>query len=300
MTEMKDAKDVEGNNAEQKKYNTKTRFFGQRFALTIHGQRQSDYTKLVDFFNTQEVRLACIAREFGKNKIHPHLQVYFELDKRQAMKERIEAILGHEGFHLEVAKGSTSSNVNYVYAVDKVYEGGFVLYNKNCIVPERYDITVSEFWNNIQLRTFQKEILGLVSKPSDRRTIFYFWEEEGNMGKTILAEYLHIFHGAIITGGKSEDMKHAISRWTEITGVNPVIIIVDAARSDKLNADSCKALEAIKNGLFFDGKYESAMAHSFVKPHILIFSNFPPVKEFFSDDRWKIGKINKDYSLTWE
>ena len=276
---------------------------GQRFVLDIHGQHQTDFEKLTAFFETDAVRCACIAKEFGKNKVHPHWQVYFELPK-ESLKIRTELIeiLGHEGFHVEKARGSKEANVAYVYAVDKPHEAGFVEYAKNVAVPLRYQPEKSAFWRNIILRPFQKAIVEMVKQPYDRRKICWIYEETGNTGKTIISEYLHIFHGAVITGGSESDMKHAISRWSEIVNADPTIIIIDLARSDSFNASSAKGIESIKNGLFFDGKYESAMVHAFIKPHVFVFSNQSPVayKSFFSDDRWIVFRIKTDLSLGHE
>ena len=77
-----------------------------------------------------------------------------------------------------------------------------------------------------------------------------------------MCKYLHLHHGAIVTGGSAADMKHAITRWQEITGHFPITIIVDVARSDCLKETSMKAIESIKNAMFFSGKYESAMINS--------------------------------------
>lgn len=274
-------------------------YYGQRFVLTIHGQHKADYEKLVAFFDTDLVRSACIAREFGKHKIHPHWQVFFILNERKGMKDKMEEILGHDNFHIELANATDKACIAYVYAVNKSYEGGFVDYNKNCSIPWNYNPAPVQFWNALQLKPFQQEIVDIAKSEYHRRHIYYFYEPKGNVGKTILAEYLHIYYGAIITGGKPEDMKHAVARWEEITGTDPVIIIVDVARSDTLDVGACKAIESIKNGLFFDGKYESAMAHAFPKPHIFIFSNKPAERSYFSDDRWKIARIENDY-LVWE
>ena len=269
----------------------KNQYKGQRFMLTVHGQHKEDFEALKAFFDTDFVKCAAIAKEFGANKIHPHWQVYFEITDRMDFKKRMTEILGHSDFHLEVAKATQASCANYIYAVDKNYEAGFVGYNKNLPIPRRYKNGPAQFWDKIVLKPFQKEILEIATSFPNRRDIYYFFEEKGNTGKTIIAEYLHIYHGAIITGGSASDMKHAVSRWQEVTGNDPTIIIVNVARSDSLNQESCKALESIKDGLFFDGKYESAMAHSFEKPHILIFSNRRPETSFFSEDRWKIFQI---------
>ena len=294
-----DRKPIEDQGEQRKPKVDKNPYRGQRFMLTVHGQHKTDFELLKAFFDTDFVKCAAIAKEFGANKIHPHWQVYFEITEQLDFKKRMTEILGHSDFHLEVAKATQASCSNYIYAVDKNYEAGFVEYNKNLPIPRRYKSEAAQFWHNFVPKHFQKEILEIATSLPNRRDIYYFFEEKGNTGKTIIAEYLHIYHGAIITGGNSADMKHAISRWQEITGSDPVIIVVNVARSDSLNQESCKALESIKDGLFFDGKYESAMAHSFTKPHVLIFSNKAPELSFFSEDRWKIFQIVDEKLQKW-
>lgn len=100
-----------------------------------------------------------------------------------------------------------------------------------------------------------------------------------------------------MTGGKAEDMKHAVARWREICGHYPVMIIVDIARADKPTKDSYKALEALKNGIFFSGKYESGMVNSYGSPHVFVFANFEPEWEYFSQDRWKVYEIINHHPL---
>ena len=271
------------------------KFRGQRWCVTLDGWDKAEFNALKAYFETDAVRCAVIAQESGKNKCHPHWQIYFELEERvQNVRTVLKEILGHERAHIEAAKGTKAENVSYVYGVNKVYEGGFVRYTKNVEEPKLWQKArknIVKFWDNFVPRPFQQEIIDMVQEEPDRRTIHWFWESKGQAGKTVLAEYLHIFHAAIITGGSSADMKHAISRWTEITNKEPRILIVDICRTDNFRKDGAKAIESIKNGLFFDGKYESAMAHAFVKPHVLCFANEAPDKNLLSEDRWKIFKI---------
>lgn len=268
---------------------------GQRFSITVHGQRKIDFENLTKFFDSDEVRCACISKEFGEHKIHPHWQVYFELNDRvQNGRNLITEVLGHEEAHIELAVGTKEANVAYVYGVDKHYEIGFVEYAKNVQVPLRYSSRAADFWANFVPRPFQRDIIKLAKNPEwEDRLIYWFYEPRGNTGKTKLSEYLHIFHGAIITGGKAEDMKHAVTRWQSIAKQNPTIIIVDMARSDSFDSSSARGVENIKNGLFFDGKYESAMTHSVVKPHVFVFSNDSPEphRKLFSEDRLKVFEI---------
>lgn len=277
------------------KENKPNKFRGQRFCVTINGQKKEDFDRIVEFFDTDAVSCACISKEFGQNKIHPHWQVYFELEKRvQNGRILISEVLDHEEAHIEVAVRSKQECVEYVYGVGKLYEVGFVEYAKNIKVPRRYSSQAADFWRNFKPRPFQQQIIDIAKNEVwEDRLIYWFFEPKGNTGKTKLAEYLHIFHGAIITGGKAEDMKHAVSRWQQIAKACPAIIIADVCRSDSFNESSAKGIESIKNGLFFDGKYESAMLHSVKKAHVFVFANVSPkdYMNFLSADRWKIYEI---------
>ena len=269
---------------------------GKRFTLVVHGQRCEDFAKLVAFFNTDAVTCAVVAREFGRYKIHPHWQCYYELAKETiAVRRDLVGVLGHDEFHVEKARGTARANIKYVYAAvssGKYWEIGFVEYSKGCEVPPEClgrHASVVNFWRNWQPRPFQRELTDIVLSEDDDRLIYWIYETVGNTGKTKLAEYLHIFHGAIVTGGSSSDMKHAVKRWQEIAGHYPMIILVDVARSDRFTQTSAKALEAIKNAFFFSGKYESGMAHARDKPQVIVFANRAPKLSNFSSDRWKVA-----------
>lgn len=288
-------------------------YSGKRFSMTLHGQRKTDLRKLKNFFDGKfrypevanemprsvpEVIKAVVSKEFGKNKIHPHWQVYFELSDMWRMKGHMTEILGHNDFHLERTIGTEAQNVRYVFGIEKPYEIGWIVYQKNILVPWDYDPSACKFWKNFKLLEWQSQLVPLlIKKDVDRREIIYIFDQHGNTGKTILSEYLHIFHSAIITGGKDADMKHAIARWQEITSKCPTIIIVDIARSS--TSPEYSGIESIKNGLFFSGKYESAMLHSVKKANIVVFSNFPPQTKNLSEDRWKIGEI-VDNKIIWQ
>lgn len=188
-------------------------------------------------------------------------------------------MLGHDEFHLEKARGTQRACVKYVYGIGKYWEIGFVEYNKECPVPVEYSsraFRAVDFWRNWQPRPFQRDLIDIVLSEEDDRSIYWIYEPVGNTGKTKLAEYLHIYHGAIVTGGSSSDMKYAVKRWQEIAGHYPMIIVVDVARSDRFTLNSAKALEGIKNAFFFSGKYESGMAHARDKPQVVVFSNRKP------------------------
>lgn len=70
------------------------------------------------------------------------------------------------------------------------------------------------------------------------------------------------------------------------------IYIFDFARTVE-NFVSYEALETIKNGIYFSGKYESKTVVRNC-PHVLVFSNFLPHMESLSLDRWNITEIKKE------
>ena len=125
-------------------------------------------------------------------------------------------------------------------------------------------------------------------EPNDR-TIYWFWEQTGNVGKTSFAKYTAVHSGSLIVSGKGNDMKYGIIKYKEKHGVAPRIVIIDIPRSIK-DYVSYSGIEEIKNGLFFCGKYESDMC-VFNSPHVICFSNSPPDTSKFSKDRWCIYEI---------
>ncbi len=68
-------------------------------------------------------------------------------------------------------------------------------------------------------------------------------------------------------------------------------IIWDIPRSSKGNV-SYATLEAVKNGLICNTKYETGVK-VFNPPHVIVFANFPPDDESqLSADRWHIISLD--------
>lgn len=84
------------------------------------------------------------------------------------------------------------------------------------------------------------------------------------------------------TGGKHTDVFHAYGGQS--------IAIFDFPR-DSEEFVCYGVIEALKNGIFFSPKYTSEVKR-FDIPHVLIFSNFLPSFDKFSEDRWCLFKIS--------
>lgn len=132
---------------------------------------------------------------------------------------------------------------------------------------------------------WQLEIMNIIEQKTDPRTVYWFWEPNGNVGKSQLCKYLVVKHNALMLTGKANDMYHMISKYPE----KRELMIFDIPRSAK-DYVSWGAIEQCKNGLVFSGKYDSCQV-VFNVPHIICFANQLPDTRQLSADRWKIIDI---------
>lgn len=124
----------------------------------------------------------------------------------------------------------------------------------------------------------------LVNEPDDRKILWY-WSEEGNVGKSVFTKHLVVNKGAtFLSKGKYSDIINVIYK-SDIGK----IVVIDLPRNNG-NKVSYDALEAIKNGLICNTKFETGFK-MFEAPHIVVFANEYPETEKLSEDRWDIYKI---------
>lgn len=143
----------------------------------------------------------------------------------------------------------------------------------------------------VELKPFQKEIVELTNKEPDKRTIHWYWDSQGGTGKSTLARDLAMMKKALYVSGKASDIKYAVAEYVEEEG-DPQMVIVDVPRSSE-GYVSYQALECLKNGIFFSGKYESKQV-IFNRPHVVVFANFPPDRQKMSADRWHVVNIGHE------
>lgn len=154
------------------------------------------------------------------------------------------------------------------------------VYSSNDLKPIK---VISEFSD------WQKKCIDIIKNEPDDRSIYWFYENSGNFGKTKLAKYICTNYNAITVSGKSADVKCGIALHKKNTGLYPDIVIFDIPRCN-INYLSYEALEKVKDGLFFSGKYESGMIIMNC-PHVIVFANEEPAYELLSTDRWKVTKL---------
>lgn len=129
------------------------------------------------------------------------------------------------------------------------------------------------------LRQWQKDIITIITSPTDERKINWVVDVVGGKGKTWLAKYIiNEYKAAYFTNAKTADVAYAYN------GEN--ICIFDLCRSSE-DLINYQIIEMIKNGLVFSSKYASSLK-VYQNPHVVVFSNFAPNRSKLSDDRWNI------------
>lgn len=195
-----------------------------------------------------------------------HLQGFVKFAVKCRPLEKIKST----DIHWEVQKASDEDNVNYCKKDGKVFTNMEEHKPVKTLKPE-------------QLYDWQKKIVKIIEKEPDDRTIHWFYEREGNAGKTTFCKYLSIKYGAIPLEGKKNDILFCAATFASN------IYVWDLERSME-EFVSYGAIEKIKNGYYMCAKYESKPIIR-NPPHIFIFANFKPDVDKLSADRWNINKI---------
>lgn len=153
---------------------------------------------------------------------------------------------------------------------------------------ELKELVRNEVYSNITWKPWQQEVVDLCSGPVHNRKIYWYYERTGNVGKSFLAKFLCLQDGTIICSGKAADVFNQVNATIE-SGQRPTLVIVDCPRTC-LDFLSYTAIECLKNGLLYSGKYEGGVC-IFPVPTVICFANEAPKREKLSADRWSVSRI---------
>lgn len=123
------------------------------------------------------------------------------------------------------------------------------------------------------------------------RTIWWIHDEEGGAGKSIFIRHLFCSiarKNMIVSSGNMNDTACAIANHIEETKGGPSIVCFSYPRAQ--GTYHYAAMEQVKDGLFFSGKYVSQTL-CFFPPFVIVFSNGVPDQSKLTPDRWIIKHI---------
>ncbi len=259
--------------------NTKTKpTRSRKWCFTLNNYTDEEYTSITNYCKKSKLTY-CIGKELGKDKKTPHLQGYIEY-KNPVSFNTLKKLLPKA--HIEKARGTKAQNFDYCSKDGKA--------EKSLTFQETLDkMILEDEYSNIQWKPWQQEILNILETKPDSRTIHWYWDSSGNIGKSYITKYIDIKHDIIIADGKKDNIFNQVKLHMEAKKI-PRIIILDIPRHN-LEYINYGVLEQLKNGLIYSGKYEGGKCR-FPYPHIIIFANSPPIKHKLSLDRWKITDLN--------
>lgn len=133
-------------------------------------------------------------------------------------------------------------------------------------------------------RGWQKTLIERIPTMESRK-VYWYYEPDGNVGKSAICKYLCVRHDALLISGKGSDVKSAIHSMKN----KPKLILMDIPRSSEKYV-SYATLEEVSNGCFFSGKYEGGMV-LMEEPVLVCFANAEPDYGMMSVDRWEVTRI---------
>lgn len=214
----------------------------------------------------------------------PHIQGYI-YSANQISQSTLKEVLPRA--HLLKAKGNKKQNIKYCSK-----EGNYVTnFSKNLLPTKTRRERLLAKYEQVTWRPWQRDLLECIDAEPDSRTVHWFWEEKGNVGKSFLARYIVLKYDAIIAEGKTADISNQMNTWLQANPDKdgPAVVVIDVPRCG-MNVVNYHAIEKLKNGLLYSGKYEGGVC-VFDPPHVVVFANCAPTCESLSLDRWKINHI---------
>lgn len=242
---------------------------GLRWCLTLNNYTKKEISSIVLKFKPIAHKWI-IGKEVGELGT-PHLQGFV----RFKTKRRPKSVIDNIRIHWEGAKGTDKENYDYC-SKDGDIASEFGWPRPIKIISPNYP--------------WEQDILKIIAKEPDERTIYWYWSEKGNVGKTAFCKYLTVKHKAIALSGKGSDVRNGIVEYSKKEGDTPELVVFPIPRSYDCDYLSYESIENIKDMYFYSGKYEGGMICG-NSPHLFVFANSEPNYCKLSEDRWAVVEI---------
>lgn len=247
----------------------------RKWHLVLNNYTDEEYKILSEHF-IQKGWTYVIGKEIGEENKTPHLQMFVEHKNAISFKYLKKL---NSRMNIRKARGNKEQNFQYCSK-----DGDFIT-NIKMRRPVKDPLKGKTY------KPFQEEIINIINTEPDDRVIYWYWEPDGNVGKTTLAKHICLKekNRTLFLGGKGSDIKYGVKSFIDNKENDLNTCIFHFTRSIE-NYISYEALESIKDGIFYNSKYESGMV-LFNSPHVICFANYEPDTSKLSNDRWVIKKL---------
>lgn len=143
------------------------------------------------------------------------------------------------------------------------------------------------------LFTWQHDLVQKIKGEPDDRKITWIVNNGGGIGKTQLAKHLCLsYPGEVLyVNGAGADVRYGVTKFIEDGGhLRTCIFGFTKSMESRV---SYEALEQVKDGIFYNTKFESKMV-IYDPPHVIVFSNWLPDRSKLSADRWDVIVIDTE------
>jgi len=260
--------------------NTLLRSRARHWSFTLNNYSDLEYCTILSYLIAKKYTY-CIGKEVGENGT-PHLQGFISF-KNPISFNTIKKLIPKA--HIEKCIGNQTQNFDYCSK-----DGDFVT---NIVCKKEVNVHMKDV---IVPRDWQIEIIDIIEKTPNARTINWICDTKGNMGKTTLCDYIISTYKDVMyfTGGKASDITSQVL-LDQQEGNEIKLCLFDFCRSTE-GFISYNALEALKNGLINSPKYKGGSLRLAWNPTIIVFANFKPDKKKLSQDRWRIIDLDETSS----
>lgn len=257
--------------------NTDSSTRARAWCMTLNNYSNEEFVFLTQHFEKKCTKYI-VGKEVGDMKT-PHLQIYvrFKSAIRFGTLKKL-----NDRMHIEKAKGSDEQNWTYCA------KGGDYTSNYDCMTPRERALKLCQGeYKDVKWHKWQQEVLDILNTKPDNRSIYWYYDRIGNVGKSFLCKYICMNYKIIMCDGKKNDILNQVN--VALESYIPEIVIMDIPRSG-MEYVNYGVIEQLKNGCLYSGKYEGGKC-IFPHPHVIIFGNNKPVENEMSSDRWIIRNV---------
>lgn len=237
---------------------------GRNYFFTWNNYTEKNIRDLLNWFEERQAKYV-FQEEKGENAETPHLQGFVQFNNvvlKETMNKKLEN-------HWNAFAKNNKACIRYCSKIKTAFGRRWVA---RITLPEKLEDELA----GLELLPFQKFIKDLLDKKPDMRDIYWFWEPNGDVGKTSFIKHL-IAHEKPVTmvGNSTKHSAQTIGKMIE-GGRMPKIVFVNL--TECTDGANYSMLEKIKDGLMHCDMYDTGLL-AFNRPHVVVFANQEPFRD---------------------